>query len=161
MNQKGFTLVELLTTIVILSIVVGITIIGVNGGFSTAKDKTEEIFIKTLEDALNIYIDSDAKKLSFTTSSSICTLQKRFGKSKVYGITSSITLNDIINSEYIPLVKEEVVNPANEEVACNLNAPVSIYHDDDYVYYYRINKEDLECLKTTGYITNLPSGCLG
>ena len=161
MNQKGFTLVELLATIVILSIVVGIAIIGANGGFSNAKDKTEDVFLKTIEDALNIYIDSDAKKLRFNTSSSVCTIQKRFGESKIYRTIDRITLNDIINSEYKPLTATDVVNPANEDVDCNLNAEVSIYRDDEYIYYYRFKKDFLECFKTTGYVTNLPSGCLG
>ena len=43
MNKKGFTLVELLATIVILGIVVGITMYSVNGGFKSAKEKTENV----------------------------------------------------------------------------------------------------------------------
>ena len=54
MNEKGFTLVELLATLVILGIVVGITIVGLNINYRETKQKTEEIFVSTLEDALNL-----------------------------------------------------------------------------------------------------------
>jgi len=159
MNKKGFTLVELIATIALLGIVMGIAIYAASGGFSEAKNKTEDVFIKTLQDALNIYTDSDAKRLSFATSST-CSIEKRFGNVNVYKNSTAITFNNVINSDYAPLSEAEMVNPANE-TKCNLNAPVSIYRDDDYVYYYRVNKSDLGCLTGEGYITNLPSGCAG
>ena len=68
MNQKGFSLIELVATIVILGIVASITIFAVGGGFSKTKAKTEDVFIKTIEDSLNIFTDSsDAKSLTFST----------------------------------------------------------------------------------------------
>ena len=65
MNRKknGFTLVELLATLVILGIVVGITMISVGIKYKETKAKTEDIFVKTLEDALDIYVDTDAKSI--------------------------------------------------------------------------------------------------
>ena len=160
MNKRGFTLVELIATIAILGIVMSIAIFAANGGFSEAKNKTEDIFVKTLEDALNIYTDSDAKRLNFNTSSSVCTIEKRFGDSKVYKVTNSVTFNNVINSDYTPLTADEVVNPANEKVTCNLSAPVTIYRDDDYVYYYFFDKASFTCLTSDSYITNLPYDCL-
>lgn len=158
MNRKGFSLIELVATIVILGIVASITIFAVSRTFTETKNKTEDVFIKTLEDAINIYANSsDAKTLTFNTE--VCTIQKRFGESKI-SKSNNITLRDVINSEYTPLTTSEIVNPANEEVNCNIGATVSIFRDEEYVYYYRVAKSDLGCLKTTGYITNLPSGCL-
>ena len=159
MNKKGFTLVELVATIAILGIVMSIAIYAASGGFSEAKNKTEDIFVKTLEDALNVYTDSDAKRLTFSQTSA-CSIVKRFGNSNVYKNSTSITFEDVINSDYKPLTAAEMVNPANE-TKCNLNAPVYIYVDDDYVYYYRVEKSALGCLTGEGYITNLPSGCAG
>ncbi len=160
MNKKGFTLVELVATIAILGIVMSIAIYAASGGFSEAKNKTEDIFVKTLEDALNVYTDSNAKRLTFSTTSP-SSIEKSFGASNVYKNSTSLTFEDVINSDYKPLTAAEMVNPANEDVICNLSAPVSIYIDDDYVYYYRVKKSDLGCLKGEGYITNLPSGCAG
>ena len=159
MNKKGFTLVELIATIAVLGIIVSISIYAANGGFAKAKEKSEDVFIKTLQDALDIYTDSNAKSLSFS-SASICTIEKRFGSSNVYKNTATITFRDIINSDYTPLTAKEVVNPANETVPCDLGAPVSIYRDDDFVYYYQVSSASLKCLNTEGDITNLPSGCM-
>ena len=154
MNKKGFTLVELLATLVILGIVVGIAIIGITGVFKNTKAKTENVFVSTLEDALDIYLDSDARRLSFS-STSMCTSKN------IYESSSNLTFNDVINSNYSPLQENDLVNPANEAVVCNSNAKVDIYRDDNYVYYYKVNKNDFGCLKNSGYITNLPSECIG
>ena len=159
MNRKGFTLVELLATLIILGIVIGITVVGVNGGFRNAKDKTEEVFIKTLTNALDIYLDSDdAKRLNYSTSP-VCTISKKLGTAEVYKAT--VNFKTVIDSEYAPLIEKDLVNPANLDVSCNASSsiPVDVYYDSDRVYYYRVAKSDFDCLKTSGYITNLPSGC--
>ena len=159
MNKKGFTLIELLATLVILGIVVGITVVSINGIFGNTKNKTEDVFVKTLTDVLDIYLDSDARTLSFG-SNVFCTVDKRLKNGvKIYKSTNNISFNDIINSKYSPLLASDLINPANEKVACNINAVVDIYRDDDFVYYYRINKSDFNCLINSGYITNLPSDC--
>ena len=42
MNKKGFTLVELLSTIVILGIVVGLSIVAININIKKTKEKSED-----------------------------------------------------------------------------------------------------------------------
>ena len=133
MKAKGFTLVELLATIIVLGLAVGITIITVNGGFGRAKEKTEEVFVKTIDDALKIYI-------------------------------ANLTFEDVINSTYKPIMREDVVNPANknkDNYECNVYGKLDIYRDDDYVYYYKIDKSSFGCLNTEGSISNLPDSCNG
>jgi len=159
MNKSGFTLVELLATIVVLSIIVGITILTTNGIFSNAKNKTEEVFVKSLVDALTIYLDSDAKNLRFENTPT-CIINKKISSATVYKNATEITFRDIINSEYTPLLVADIINPANENVQCNLDTIVNIYRDTDYVYYYHVNKEDFDCLLTEGSITNIPSECI-
>lgn len=156
MNRRGFTLVELLATLVILGIVTSIVLIGINGGFNNAKDKTEDVFIKTVKDAMDIYLDSDAKKLNFSKTA-VCTLNKTHGKSKVYKSSDNITLSDVINSEFHPISEDDLVNPVNSS-KCNKNTVVNIYRDDDYVYYYEIDG-DMGCLINTNSISILPEEC--
>lgn len=163
MNKRGFTLIELLVTLIILSIVVSITVVSINVNYKKAKDKTEDIFINTIKDAINIYLESDGRKLNFSTSS-ICTLNKTHGSVKVYKATNNLTFNNVINSDYSPILKSELHNPANKDTdkyECNSNGVLNIYRDDDYVYYYKISKSSFGCLNTSGDITNLPSGCNG
>lgn len=169
MNRRGFTLVELLATLVILGIVTSIVVIGINGGFNNAKDKTEDVFVKTVKDAMDIYLDSDAKKLNFSKTA-VCTLSKTHGKSNVYKggiivgydddgipIVRSVILNDVINSEFHPITEDDLVNPVNGS-KCNKNTVVNIYRDDDYVYYYEIDS-DMGCLVNTKSISILPEEC--
>ena len=160
MNKKGFTLIELLATLVILGIIAGITIISTMGGFGDAKEKTEKIFIGTIKDALDMYLDSDARNLTFDKNQEPeCILSKTHGIVKVYKAIESINFSNIINSKYSPLTESDLINPANEEVKCNTDVSISIYRDEDYVYYYKISKSELNCLlDTETFITNLPNG---
>lgn len=164
MNRKGFTLVELIATIVVLAMVMGIALVSVLTFFGDAKEKSEEVFVDTIRDAMNVYLGSDAKKLTFTQdtkSGTNCQIIKTYGPVNVYKAT--INFNAVINSEFKPITKEELVNPANEDVTCTSPSSVQIYRDDDYVYYYSINKSSFGCLKNTSgeyssVITNLPEG---
>ena len=162
MNNKGFTLVELLATLVILSLVVGLALISFNFNFGKAKEKTEEVFVDTLRDAVDVYLSSEFGNLIVDKECSR-TLQKEYDSSVKVVKMIAIKFNDVINSSYKPLVKSEFVNPANEDVVCNINASIDVYRDEDYVYYYSINKSDLGCLKNTDgdydiVISNLPEG---
>lgn len=163
MNKKGFTLVELLATLVILAIVVGITVTSLSGNFKGTKEKTEGVFVKTIEDALNMYLDTDARKLKFSTSP-VCTINKTHGARKVYKTTNNLTFQNVIDSTYHPITIKELVNPANKDnnkYQCVSTGVLNIYRDEDYVYYYKITKSSFKCLNNSGNITNLPNGCNG
>lgn len=169
MNNKGFTLVELLATLVILALVVGITISTLNINFRKAKEKTEEVFVDTLRDAVDVYLSSNFGGLTESTTCSM-RLSKKWNQVdpyqpesgvKVDKITTIVKFSDVINSSYTPLTESEFVNPANEDVDCNTNAEITVYKDEDSVYYYYIKKEDLSCLNNISneyskVITNLP-----
>lgn len=165
MNKKGFTLVELLAVIVVLGIITGITVISVNSFFGKAKEKTEDVFISTITDALDMYLTYDAPKLTFNSCNKSNKLNKSNGK-KVDVSYTEISLNDLINSNYKPLSESDLVNPANKEEKCYTNLSdikIRIYRDTDYVYYYSLNnysneEYNFQCLikNKNKIITNLP-----
>ena len=161
MNRKGFTLIELLATIVVLGIIMGIVFITTGDTFDNTKNKTEDAFISTIKDSLDMYLDSsDAKKEKFN-SSSICEIHKTHGMVKVYKNANKLTFQKVIDSEYKPISKDDLVNPANKDIKCSTNAEINIYRDEDYVYYYKVNPSGFGCLTKGETITNLPSGCIG
>lgn len=170
MNNKGFTLIELLATLIVLGIVVGITVVGLNIDFGKAKEKTEEVFVDTLKDAIDMYLSSEFGSLEKDNQCGDTLSKKHNSAVRVYKYKkndgNSVTFNDLLNNpdfEYKPLVESEFINPANEDVDCNVNAVINVYRDEDYVYYYSVDKSDLGCLKNIGgeydsVITNLPEG---
>lgn len=162
MNNKGFTLIELLAVLVILAIVAGITFGIVNVDFDKTKEKTEEVFVDTIRDAMDIYLASDAKKLNFSEKCSN-KINKKHGNIDVYKVDTNFLA--VINSNYHPITQADLINPGNKNVTCNdaNNIAISIYRDSDYVYYYKINKSGFGCLLNTSgeyssIISNLPGG---
>ena len=164
MNNEGFTLIELLSTLIILGIVIGITIVSLNIDFGETKEKTEEVFVDTLRDAIDMYLSSEFGNLKIGGQCSKTILKKHNSAVKVYKVKknngSSIKFSDVISSKYKPLVESEFFNPANEK-KCEKNIVINVYRDEDFVYYYSVNKSTLKCLKNIGgeydnVITNLP-----
>lgn len=161
MNRKGFSLIELLATIVVLGIIAGIVLITTSDTFTEAKGKTQEAFINTIKDAMDVYL-SDPKVKKKTFAQEVCEIHKTHGIVKVYKNTETLTFKDVINSDYKPLTESDLINPANKEVKCNSQARIYIYRDDDYVFYYKINPADFDCLLgEVDMITDLPSDCQG
>ena len=159
MNRKGFTLVELLAVLVILAIVVGLSVYSVGNIFSNTKEKSEDVFVETIRDAMDMYLtSSDAKGLSYGTQCTN-TLKKSYNPNvKVYKVNTNFS--DVITSEFKPITQNDLINPANKDVSCNSASSIGItvYRDEDYVYYYSVDKSSFGCLKGTGIITNLPEG---
>ena len=147
MNRKGFTLVELIATIVVLGLIMSVVLIGVNGGFGRAKDKSEDVFVGTIKDAMDIYLDStiDVKEDLKDFTKCDGTIDKTYGSVNVYEAT--ITFDEVINSQYYPITQADLVNPVNEtKCALGKDIIVNIYRDADYVYYYSIDKDEFNCL---------------
>lgn len=57
MNKKGFTLVEILAVIVILSLLLILTIPSIRNALTSGKNKISEINKKQIEDAAKIIVD--------------------------------------------------------------------------------------------------------
>ena len=170
MNNKGFTLIELVATLVILGLVTSLGLYALRFNMDRAKEKTEEVFVDTLRDAVDVYLSSEFGSLKNGNECSQTLSKKHNTSVSVYRVTKNgndIKFSDIINSKYKPLVESEFVNPANKDVdgkyQCNKDAIIKVYKDEDYVYYYSIDKSELGCLNNlsgdySSVITNLPEG---
>ena len=151
MNKKGFTLVELLATLFVLSLVLGISIFGIFSTLENAKKKTEREFLTQLSNSVETYIDLCLSGMAKNTNS--CNyimrsipqdVQYAIGKiSKSYddnvpvykdSISVKINFYNIVNNENI-LVRNDFVNPVNSK-DCYEGATIDFYRDGDYVYYY-------------------------
>lgn len=157
MNKKGFTLVELIATLVLLGIVAGITIVSVSGIFKTAKEKSEDVFVDTIRDSIEMFMSSeDSKKLNFIDG--LCPSINKSYKSGIKVYKSTVEMSKIISNG--SLTQDNFVNPANEGQPCNSvdEINVNIYRDEDFVYYYSVDKRQFGCLINDGVISNLPEG---
>lgn len=139
MNRKGFTLVELLATIIVLAIVVGITVPSVSGIIRKSKEKSELAFIETIKDAMDVYIASSAKNLSYDPCD-----DGNEDYTWVY-----LSFQNIFDSPYKPLNKGEFFNPANKTRCTVYGAPITIFRSNNYTYYYLISKSELGCFEYT------------
>lgn len=113
MNRKGFTLVELLGALVILSLIVTIGGVVITKTITSSKEKNYQILVKNIKNAVEAYYQE-------------CNYGN-YGDSGINsGITcsTSISLGDLLNYGYIsPNGKDKVlVNPkTNEDIsACTI-----------------------------------------
>lgn len=157
MNRKGFTLIELLAVLVALGLVLGIGAVSISGIVKQSKVRSEEAFTETIKDAMDVYLSGKEKnELSFGTSKN-CNF-KRYKKDNngkilkdeyeiINGSYSRADINfeQVINSTYKPINKNQLVNPANNKKcvsAGGLSAiSIQVYRTDTSSYYYKIDKK--------------------
>ena len=101
LNKKGFTLVELIATIVVLALVVSISAYAITNIINSAKVKNYELLIKNIKDASETYY----QECKYSNNS---------------GITcdDTVTLQDLVNYGYLKGNgtkddKMKIVNPKN------------------------------------------------
>lgn len=136
MNNKGFTLVELLATIIILALIAGISMISYNGYLNRSKDKTEEIFKKNISDYIDAFITSNTNKFSDNTLVGSNVYSQKYNN-------HMITFQDLIDSNIINV--KDLKNNTNNKV-CSTNTNITIYRDNNYVYCFIVH---LDCLDTS------------
>lgn len=161
MNRKGFTLVELLAVLVALGLVLGIGTFSVSNIIKRTKAKSEEVFVETIKDAMDIYISGQDKPTSFTSDCTKIVKKEDGTEYKLRYHMVDKTLEDVVNSRYKPIKVGQLVNPANNKKCFEdgkLNKiNITIYReslvlndkgtadttDDDLstsAYFYRIDK---------------------
>lgn len=179
MDNKGFTLVEMLATVVILGIVMGIATYGVISAIDKSKEKSEKLFVSKLEDVIQSYIGDNRmnwrtgtiignfiKCRRFNDDDSSCISDDDSRTANFYGINgdglnnSSFSLNVLANERYIQ--GGVIKNPRNKLdcLSGGKNPIVTLYKDDDSVYYYYVDlrgdKTSCEIDDNVGIISNIP-----
>lgn len=169
MNNKGFTLVEVLAVVVILALVMGIGYSGITSTINSSKNKSETIFVEKLSSAIDEYIDLNGSKLGETTSVysfkkcylSNCDDEDAYEVNAV--LLNGITINDLVVEKL--LNEEDIVNPSNKKNCLDGKDPsIKIFRDDDYVYYYYVDlsgdNTSCDISDDNGIINTLPSSLL-
>lgn len=154
MNKKGFTLVELLAVIILLGLVFSFAVVSIKKIFDNTKEKSEDVFVETIKDALDVYLATDAKELLFNSKCGN-TLDKSY-EEDIEVFWTTIKMDDVIGSSMSPIKNSDLRNPANKK-KCDDDISIYIYKDAEHVYYYSVNKVDFDCLlDDEGIISNLP-----
>lgn len=155
LNSKGFTLIEILAVVVLLSLIMFFATRSVMKAIENSKLKSEEILVKKIEGLVDDYIDSIMLNGGdFVKDSNIITFKKCRGSCKedefymadAYFIKKNedfITLDDLIS---IGLVSDDdFVNP-KDNYKCGSDGEtlpnIYLFKDSDYVYYYFVDLRD-------------------
>ena len=162
MNNKGFTLVELLATIVILGIVMGIASYGVISAINNSKIKSEKLFVDKIGTAIEGYLSIEGNRLveipDTTTEFQKCRSDQEDNsancRTSELKELSTIHLKDITeinnNSRFkIKTINEsDLVNPKNKKncVIGDNNPEIRVFKDSEYKYYYYLDlTENTSC----------------
>lgn len=165
MGNKGFTLIEMLAVVLILSIIMGIATNGVISYINTSKIKSEKIFVDKIANYIDSYIALYGSSMNTIGNEYTFKKRKKLTKnndelecidSNSYDVTAielnSFSLDKITegnnNEGYANLVeKNDLVNPANKKKCFDeTNNPyVRVFRDSDYVYYYYVDLSNNVC----------------
>ncbi len=182
MNNKGFTLVELLATIVIIGLVMGIATNNVLKHIKTTKTQSEKIFIEKTTKLIDEYLSTNGSNLT-VKGPNISFEKEYYGYSKnkdKEGSTKEIVtanelngfnISELINKNLVDI--NDFINPSNKKRCLEKNntgtyiknPQIRVWKDSDYVYYYYIDlsKTNTSCdiSEANGIISTItPSLCL-
>lgn len=157
MNRKGFTLVELLATIVILGLLTTVTITTVTSYYEKSKTKSEEAFRKQLTKTIESYITLNGSSKTYASDGTYYKCRNS-GDGTVCDATSlsnnaTTTLGDVNNEDLTN--NNNFTNPGNEQ-ECHLSTPITIYRDSDYVYCFVVDFDNAK----DEYGNTLSNNCL-
>lgn len=162
MNNKGFTLVEMLAVVVILAVIMGIATNGVIGYINTSKEKSEKIFVNKLATSIESYLSLKGGSLSKVESG----VRGNFIKNNGRGTEKDVGFYEIRSFSLIEIVSENLVdqdsliNPKNKQKCFNNGYPsVRVFKDSDFVYYYYVDLSSNSCSieRNNWIVNNIPS----
>ena len=166
MNRHGFTLVEMLATIVILSIVLGIASYGIINVIKSSQKKSEKIFVERVGGLVDDYVGLDLKLDSkengkievnfYALDTEICLsndpCKDTDNKFVFMGImdetskeTRPLTILDLVKERLVN--EKDLINPKNKKLCFDEehNPNIDIYKDSNEVFYYYIDFSNNNC----------------
>lgn len=164
MNNKGFTLIEMLATIVILAIIGGIATVSVISIINTSKLKSEKVFVDKVSNLIDDYLDlykptsSTGNTYTFNKcANSDCSNTKSITAVEVIKADGkNVHLKDLVDKGVIET--EKLINPKNKQQCLNGDGPeIKVYRDEEYVYYYYVDlRGNCDISDENGIINTLP-----
>lgn len=167
MNNKGFTLVEMLAVVVVLAIVMGIATNSVISYIDTSKKKSEKIFVDKIDNAIEGYIDLNKGNIVSSTEPPLiknvlfqkCRVDSKGCKDSFVNEVGTFEFKKVLEAGFLD--SSSLINPKNKK-KCNFgNNKVRVFRDSEFVYYYYFDTSSLGCDIENKVITNIPySLCL-
>jgi len=144
MNNKGFTLIEILTTLVIISLILLIAVPSVASLLNQGKEKSYEILKNNLPTAAENYITE-----CIGDNTVVCS---NIDINQIYESTGlTITAGELLNNGFLNVSTDliensnsgkKIYNPVTQKDVSNC-LKVTIKSDNNYGYIY--NVDDTEC----------------
>ena len=148
LNKKGFTLIELIAVIVILSIILVFVVPNLLDTYKRSKLKTEKAFVDQLSKGIESYITLYNADLNFVADGKATKIVEKKDKDNkivrdeysvdIYKVNEGIKVKDIIDKNIIEA--SEYRNPGNREATCSQDAII-------YIYPYRYITRKMHCEK--------------
>lgn len=151
LNKKGFTLIELIAVIVILSIILVFVVPNLLDTYKRSKLKTEKAFVDQLSKGIESYITLYSNEMSFSKvdGNFVKEITDNRSDKPSYDVDvykADITVKDIIDKNIIE--SSEYINPGNRGDNTKQCKPetdkITVYRDSDFVYCFKM--EPMDCL---------------
>ena len=150
-NKKGFTLIELIAVIVILSIILVFVVPNLLDTYKRSKLKTEKAFVDQLSKGIESYITLYSNEMSFSKvdGNFVKEITDNRSDKPSYDVDvykADITVKDIIDKNIIE--SSEYINPGNRGDNTKKCKPetdtITVYRDSDFVYCFKM--PPMDCL---------------